>query len=311
MEGMKRIRIMSTAGRIAFAVAIATLFSCAKGDLWRPGPEVDPDSPRAFFGEPVAGWIEDGGDYLDVAVKRVNKSGRVTVPIAVTASAEELSFPAGNVVFEEGEETAAFRVTLNEDAEYERNYPFELKIDEAYADPYTALGTPVYKGSVRLVEPWTHIATMDCTFEARSGANRPQFLPFEQQLYKKAISGLFRIEDWCLNGTREWYGDLIFTVDENKQIHPSPEIGFHSGNNRWYFYTPDATSIDSRFQLNGHLPTEQNVYMTWFYLYTVGSSDSRYSMDFDEEARTAKLGGYSRYSSNLFSHGSFVLHYRW
>ncbi len=295
---------------MAFWATIAALFSCAE-DVWRPGPEVDPGSPRAFFGEPVSGWMEDEVGYLDVTVMRANTAGSAVVPITVVASAEELLFPAGSAVFGEGEEAAAFRVALNEDAEYERNYPFELKIDEAYADPYTALGTPVYKGSVRLVEPWTHIATMDCTFEATSGANRPQFLPFRQELYKKTKSRIFRIADWCLNGTGEWYGDLTFTVDGNKQMHPAPDIGFHSDNDRWYFYTPDATSIDSRFQLNGRLPTEQNVYMTWFYLYKVGNSDSRYSMDFDEEARTARLGGYSRYSSTLFSHGSFVLHYEW
>ncbi len=63
---------------------------------------------------------------------------------------------------------------------------------------------------------------------------------------------MFKIEDWCLNGTDEPYGDLIFTVDENKQLIPDASVGYHAVDaKRWYFYTPNATSDDTSFQING------------------------------------------------------------
>ncbi len=285
-------------------------FSCSDDDKWNPGPEVNPSSPRAYFDYSNSGNVEAGESHLNVAVSRVNTSGSVTVPISITKSTEGLSFPDQSVTFAAGEETAYFKVSFKEDLPFETDYPFELKIDEAYTDLYIADGAPFYSGSLRRLEPWVFVAEATCTFQASKAA----FDPFKQKLYKKEIAGIFRFENWCLNNTGEWYGDLIFTVNENNQILPDPSIGFHDTSaKRWYFYEPGKASSgdDTKYQINGHLPTSTGVYMTYFYLYTVGSTTSNYFMDFDESARTAKIGGYSRYSSSTFSSGAFTLSYTW
>jgi hypothetical protein len=302
-QNMKTINIIACA-------LVAMLASCAEKDTWSPGPKSDPSSPKVYF-ESSDGEVEPGGESLDMAVSRKNTSGALTVPIKVVSAAPELSFPDAGVTFAPGEETAYYKVNFSSDSKYETDYPFELKIDEAFTDQYI-IEAPGFAGKLRRLEPWVFIAEMDCTYEGRSGTNKPDYGPWKQKLYKKEIAGLFKIEDWCLNGTGEWYGDLIFTVDENKQLLPDPSVGFHmTADKRWYFYTPDATSDASKFQINGHLPTETGIYMTYFYLYTVGSTDARYSMTFDEEAKTARLGGYSRFSSSAFSSGAFYLHYKW
>ncbi|MBB4037680.1 hypothetical protein GGR21_003601 [Dysgonomonas hofstadii] len=288
--------------------------SCSDDDNWSPGPEVDPSSPRVYFNPSSSGDVEPGESYLNIAVSRVNTNGSLTVPISISKSTEGLLFPDQSVTFAAGEETAYFKVGFNQDIPYETDYPFELKIDEVYSDQYIAAGAPVHSGKLRRLEPWVFVAEATCTFEGTSGSKLAAFDPFKQNLYKKEIAGIFKIENWCLNGTGEWYGDFIFTVDENKQILPDSGIGFHDiSAKRWYFYEPGKASSgdDTKYQINGHLPTSTGVYMTYFYLYTIGSTSSSYFMDFDESARTAKMGGYSRYSSSTFSSGSFVLNYTW
>jgi hypothetical protein len=298
---------MKTLNIIACAL-LMTLTSCAEKDTWTPGPQTDPSSPRVYF-ELSDGEIAPDGEFLSLAVSRKNTSGAITVPITVVKSAPELSFPDAGVTFAAGEKTAYYRVNFSPGSKYETDYPFELKIDEAFTDPYL-IESPGFAGHLRRLEPWVFVAEMDCSYETKSGSAK--FDPWKQKLYKKEIAGLFRIEDWCLNGTGEWYGDLIFSVNENKQLIPDPSVGFHlTADKRWYFYTPDATSDATSFQINGHLPTETGIYMTYFYLYTVGSTDSRFKMDFDEEARTACLGGYSRFSGSAFSSGAFYLNYKW
>jgi hypothetical protein len=287
--------------------------SCNDDDNWSPGHAVDPSSPKVYFEESNIGEVAPEDEYLNISVSRVNTSSSVTVPITVIWSSEGLTFPDQDVTFASGEKTAYFRIGFSQDITYETPYPFELKINESYTDPYDATipGSTVFTGSLIRAEPWVFIAETTCTFEGRSGTNLAKYDPFKQKLYKKEIAGIFKFENWCLNNTGEWYGDFIFTIDNDKQILPDASIGYHGASGRWYFYVPWAASDDSEFQINGHLPTGTGVYMTYFYLYTVGSTDSRYAMDFDEEARIAKIGGYSRYSSSAFSSGAFLLHYTW
>jgi hypothetical protein len=302
---------MKTLNIIACAV-LMTFASCAEKDIWTSGPQADPSSPKVYF-ELSDGEVAPGGEFLNLAVSRKNTSGAITVPITVVKSAPELSFPDASVTFAAGEKTVYYRVNFSSNSKYEIDYPFEVKIDEAFTDPYL-IESPGFAGHLRRLEPWVLVAEMDCTYEVRSGTNKPDYGPWKQKLYKKEIAGLFLIEDWCLNGTGEWYGDLIFTVNENKQLIPDPTVGFHdTAAKRWYFYEPGkaATGDDTEYQINGRLPTETGIYMTYFYLYTVGSTDSRFKMDFDEEARTATLGGYSRFSGSAFSSGAFYLHYKW
>ncbi len=303
MKTINRISLLAICG------VSLVLASCGEKDSWKPGPEVDPSSPRVYFDATANTEVGPTDTYLDLAVMRKNTTGAIAVPVTVVSHSEKLSFPENSVDFAAGEATAYFRVNFDPDIIVETDYAFELKIDDEYTDPYI-IGAPGFSGNLRRLDPWTLIAEMDCTYETRSGSAR--FDPWKQKLFKKEIAGVFKIEDWCLNGTGEWYGDLVFTVDENKQLLPDPSVGFHlTEDNRWYFYTPDATSDDTSFQINGHLPTDTGIYMTYFYLYTVGSTDSRYSMTFDEEAKTARLGGYSRFSGSAFSSGAFYLHYTW
>lgn len=290
--------------------------SCNDGNSWIPGSKVDPSSPKVYFNESNTGQVDSEASYLNVAVSRVNTSGSITVPITVTRSAEGLSFPDRSVTFAAGEETAYFKVTFSQDIPFETDYSFGLKIDESYTDPYDATipGSPVFSGNLRRLEPWVFVAEATCTFEGISGSSLAEFDPFKQKMYIKEIAGIFKIENWCLNNTGAWYGDFIFTVNANKQILPDSSIGYHDTSaKRWYFYEPGkAVSGDAtQYQINGFLPTGTGVYMTYFYLYTVGSTDSRYAMSFDKDAKTAKIGGYSRYSSSTFSAGAFVLHYTW
>lgn len=293
---------------------------CLKGcsddkNNYLPGPEVLPTAAKVYFNESNGsiGNVELDEEYLNIAVSRVNTSGSLTVPIIVSWSSEGLSFPDQSVTFNSGEETAYFRVKYASDLEYETLYPFKLELDHAYTDPYdeSIPGTVTYKGNLNRIEPWAFVADMTCTFEALSGSKPATFDSFKQKLYKKEKAGIFKIENWCLNNTGEWYGDLIFKVDEKKRIHPDESIGYHGYAGRWYFYVPWATSDDTEFEINGHLPTSTGVYMTYFYLYKVGSTDSAYAMDFDEEAKTATIGGYSRYSKSTFSSGRFQIHYTW
>jgi hypothetical protein len=294
-------------------VSVASLVSCTeKPDDWIPGPNANPTSTKAYF-EPSGGTIEPGGESLELSVSRLNTEGAATVPIHVVKAPKELVFPAKEVTFKAGEKTVVFEVRFTEESKYEVDYPFELKIDDASTSPY--LIEPVgFIGKLRRLEPWVFVAEMDCTYEARGGSKRAKFDPWKQKLYKKNIAGTYRIEDWCLNGTGEWYADLIFSVDGNKQMLPDPSIGYHDIKaKRWYFYEPGKASSgdDTQWQINGHLPTTTGVYMTYFYLYTVGNTTSSYDMTFDPVAKTATLGGYSRFSKSTFSSGAFHLHYTW
>lgn len=283
---------------------------------YQPGPDVNPTAPKVYFdmSNKVIGNVDIDEEYLNIAVSRINTNGSLTVPVSVVWSSEGLIFPDQNITFATGEETVYFRIGYSKELMYEKLYPFELKIDDFYTDPYDASmpGTVTYRGNLNRLEPWVFVAEATCTFEATSGSKLANFDPFKQKLYKKELAGIFKFENWCLNNTGEWYGDLIFTVNDKKQILPDASIGYHDiGAKRWYFYLPWADSENTSWQINGHLPTSTGVYMTYFYLYTVGSTDSRFAMDFDEEAKTAKFGGYSRYSSSTFSSGAFLLHYTW
>lgn len=301
---------------LIISLTMAMFMSCGDDDKWSPGEEADPNSPKVYFSESNTGEAEAEDSYLDIIVLRVNTSSAITVPVTVTRSSEGLTFPDESVTFAAGEDTAYFRVNISQELEYETAYPFALKIDESYTDSYDATipGSPIFSGNLIRLEPWVLVAEATCTFEGTSGSKLAAFDSFKQNLYKKEIAGIFKFENWCLNDTGEWYGDFIFTVDENQQIIPDASIGFHdTDNNRWYFYEPGKASSgdDTEYQINGHLPTSTGVYMTYFYLYTLGSTTSRYVMDFDEEAKTATMGGYSRYSASTFSSGAFILHYTW
>ena len=300
-----------------FGYIIAALFitGCSNNEnFYQPGPDVNPNSPKVYFNasNPGVGNVDTGDQYLNIAVSRINTSGSITVPITVTWHSEGLTFPDQGVTFAAGEETAYFRVGYSNDLTYETPYPFGLAIEHSYTDPYDSSipGTVTFKGNLNRVEPWVLVANTTCTFQGTSGSNLAKFDNFTQALYKKELAGIFKFENWCLNGTGEPYGDLIFSV-RNNQMYPDPSVGYHGESGRWYFYVPWATSDDTSFQINGKLPTSTGVYMTYFYLYTVGSTDSRFAMDFNEQAKTARLGGYSRYSSSTFSSGAFMLHYTW
>lgn len=301
---------------LIIGLTMVMFLSCGDDANWKPGEETSPGSPKVYFNESNTGEVEPNTSYLNIAVSRVNTSTSITVPITVIRSSEGLLFPEKSVTFAAGEETAYFRVDFSQELPYETAYPFALKIDEVYTDQYDATipGAPVFTGNLTRLEPWVFIAEATCTFEGTSGSKLAAFDSFKQNLYKKEIAGIFKIENWCLNNTGEWYGDFIFTVDANKKILPDASIGFHDiSAKRWYFYEPGkaSTGDDTQYQINGHLPTNTGVYMTYFYLYTVGSASAGYAMDFDEDAKTAKIGGYSRYSTSAFSSGTFVLRYTW
>ncbi|MDL2323195.1 hypothetical protein LJC52_04320 [Bacteroidales bacterium OttesenSCG-928-A17] len=309
---MKKINKIPTILALCFLVLISV--SCNDNDDWTPGQEVVPNNPGVYFdmANEAIGNVAPGEQYLDIAISRINTNGSLTVPITVLWGSEGLTFPDQSVTFAAGEETAYYRIGFDPDVvEYENPYPFGLEIEHFYTDPYdeSIPGTVTYSGKLNRGEPWVFVAEMTCTFEARSGTAK--FDEFKQNLYKKVRTGKYKIENWCLNNTGEWYGDLLFTVDEDKKIHPDESIGYHGEPGRWYFYLPWADSDASSWQINGNLPTSTGVYMTYFYLYKVGSSDSAYAMDFDEEAKTAKMGGYSRYSKSTFSSGRFWIHYAW
>jgi hypothetical protein len=307
-------KINKIAAFLTLGILMIMSVSCDDNDNWKPGAEVDPSSPKAYFGQYNSGEVDPDATYLNVVVSRMNTSGSVTVPITVTKTSEGLSFPDKSVTFAAGEATANFRIDFSQDIPFETAIPFGLKIDEAFTDPYDANipGSPLFSGSLKRAEPWVLLGETTCTFEGTSGTNRATFDPFKQKLYKKEIAGIFKIENWCLNNTGLWYGDFIFTVNEDKKILPDESIGYHDiSAKRWYFYEPGRASSgdDTQYQINGHLPTDTGVYMTYFYLYTVGNSSS--VMDFDEDGRTARMVGYSRYSKSTFSSGSFSLRYTW
>lgn len=301
---------------LVFALSAIVLVSCDEKATWSPGQPALPNNQGVYFDKSngAIGDVELDEDYLNVAVSRLNTSAALTVPVKVIWASEGLIFPDQSVSFAAGEETAYFRVGFNKEIiEFETPYPFELSLDPQQTDPYDEFmpGTANFIGKFNRVEPWVFIADMNCTFEALSGSKPAAFDPFTQKLYKKIRTGRYKIENWCLNNTGEWYGDLLFTVDKENTIIVDESIGYHGAAGRWYFYLPWADSDSSSWQINGHLPTSTGVYMTYFYLYVKGSTDSAYAMDFDEDAKTAKVGGYSRYSKSTFSSGRFQITYNW
>lgn len=314
---MKMNKINKIAFLLTLGVGMLMFASCSDNDWEGPGPETNPNAPHVYFdgSNPKVGSVAIDAEYLEIAVSRLKTANSLTVPITVTYHADGLSFPENSVTFAAGEETAYFKVKFSADLEYETPYGFGLVIDPAYTDPYSSIlpGTSKWDGNLKREEPWVFVGKMDCTFEATSGTTRAKFDPFEQNLYKKEIAGIFKIENWCLNNTGEWYGDFLFTVNEDNIVLPDASVGYHdTSSKRWYFYVPWATDPDNykEFMINGFLPTSTGRYMTYYYLYTIGSTASGYSMNFDEKAKTARLGGYSRYSST-FSSGTFILNYTW
>jgi predicted small lipoprotein YifL len=306
---------MKNSSHFAFLLllAIVSLASCGEKGNWTPGPKVDPNSVKAYF-EPATGQVDPEEEFLALTLSRVVTTEAVTVPIVVVSAAPELSFPAKSVTFAAGEKNATFRVDFSADTKWEVDYPMVLKVDDSHADPYIVDGNYMFSGSLRRLEPWVYVADMTCTYEARSGSKPAKFDPFIQKLYKKEIAGnQFMIENWCLNNTGEKWGNFAFRVDENNQIHPDPSVGWHGTKGRWYFHVPWATAEEpvEEWQIEGYLPNTEGVHMTYYYLYTVGSTDSRFKMDFNEAEKTACFGGYTRFNKSTFSSGAFYLHYTW
>lgn len=303
-------RIIKTAAY--FCIGLMTVFATAcNSDEWGPGPQPNPDSPVVYFNSsnPQEIAIDPGAGQFTITVSRVNYDSALTVPIDIVSNPYELPIPT-SVTFSAGQESVDMVISFTEsDFEIETNYPFELRLPFEYTNPYdsTVEGSMTFRGSFKINEPWVHIGTANCVFQVLSGGTA--FGDHPQDIYKKELAGLYKMDNWCLNNTGEWYGDLLFTVVD-KKVHVDESIGYHGTAGRWYFYLPDATSDDPSFQINGHLPHASGVYMTYFYLYKVGSTDSAFAMDFDEEAKTATLGGYSRYSGGV-SGGRFKLHYTW
>lgn len=310
MRTIKNLIGLIIAGGLAFGLS-----GCSDDNNYVPGPDPNPNSPQVYFDSFKSGLnsgindVEYSDEYLLISVSRLKTQAALTVPIKVTYSPKGLSFPDQSVTFAAGEETTYFRVGFDKDAlEVESPYYFQLEIDHLYTDPYnnSIPGTPNYAGSLKILEPWVFIAETTCKFTGATAS----FGDFKQKLYKKEVAGLYMFENWCLNNTGEEYGNLVFTV-VNNQLHPDTSVGYHGYSGRWYFYVPWATSDSSSWQINGHLPNPgvSGDYMTYFYLYKVGSTSSGFAMDFNEEAKTARLGGYSRYKNS--SGGTFILNYTW
>jgi hypothetical protein len=82
---------MKTKNIVIACAALLTFASCAEKDSWSPGPKVDPNSPKVYFGA-SDGRVEQGGEYLEIPVSRVNTTAAITVPISVVSAALFLFF---------------------------------------------------------------------------------------------------------------------------------------------------------------------------------------------------------------------------
>jgi hypothetical protein len=298
---MKAINIIACA-------ALMMLASCSDKDNWVPGSKVDPNCPEVYF-EDSDGAVSPEDTFLELTVSRINTTNAITVPVKLVRAAEGITVPESSVSFAAGEKSVKFRVDFDQSLEYEVGYDLRLELEESFTNPYAAERATIFDGHLRRLEPWTLVAEMTCTYEARSG--NAVFDPFKQKLYTKKVAGLYYIENWCLNNTGEDWGNFYFSLNADNKIIPDPAYGYHGAAGRWYFYVPGATSDSSSWQIPGYLPNANNHYMTYYYLYLVGSTDSAFAMDFNAEEKTITLGGYTRFNSGGFTAGRFHLHYTW
>lgn len=282
-------------------------------DNWSPGPQPASDNPGVYFSQDIPMLIEFEvnqqleliQDYYVLSLSRDKSktASALQVPVKIRHADKNLSVPEF-VNFEAGSANAELKIFIDQ-YELGTKYNLSIEIDENYANPYNASEDA---GSSRIdakVEVVCLIATATFTPTDYSGTDQPEFMPFEQKIYDNR-DGTYLIKNFLLNGANY---NLKFSLDEDKNIVPSLDYGYHDvAENRWYFYSANSSASANRIPC--YIPGQnQEDYITYIYFYTAENSASYQDFWLDLDAKKGRMMGYSRYS--VSSSGRIAFNITW
>lgn len=290
--------------------------SCDDSDNWAAGPQPAPNNPGVYFDgkNPAVIEVEANSqgvltkDYFTIKLGRdeLKSSSALQVPITIHHADPNLTI-SKTVDFEAGSSTALLKITIGE-FEFSTQYNLSIEIDANFANPYKSYEDMANGGSTRLdskIEVVSVLATATFTMADNSGSRKPEFYPFEHNIYDNQ-DGTYSIKNFLFNNAGY---DFDFTIDEDNSIRPLEDCGYHStGDDRWYFYSENSSS--SSYRIPCYIPGENpEDYITYIYFYTADNSSSYTDFWLDLSTKTGRMMGYSRYSES--SSGRIAFNISW
>ena len=301
---------------VAMLTMITITTSCDDNNSWEPGPQPAANNPGVYFDRKTPAVIEveanqEGNllkDYFTVKLGRdeLKATSALQVPITIHFAESNLTV-SKTVEFEAGASTALLKIVIGE-FEFSTKYAFSIEIDANYANPYLSYEDMKTGGSTRLdakVEVVSVVATATFTMADNSGSRKPEFYPFEHNIYDNQ-DGTYSIKNFLYNNAGY---NFDFSIDEDNSIRPLEECGFHStDDNRWYFYSANADASANRIPcyIPGANPDD---YVTYIYFYTADNPSSYTDFWLDLSTKTGRMMGYSRYS--VSSSGRIAFNISW
>jgi len=287
---------------IFISLILLIFASCDDDYKFEPGSQENPNSMRVYFessnnGSPdfLLGSVYD----IKLTIARLRTETAATIPITIVEKSDVFIIPQ-SVHFAAGQDVAEIVISMNNPKALEK-YTYTIAIEgDEYVDTYAKTDGPsTISGSITI--EW-EILTENATFTNSGG---PKFTPFTNTILKRSGEKHYKIINFLYNNLGY---DFEFTVDEDNNIKADPKCGFFDeSEGRWYFYKGPSTASANR--LPCYPPGVADEYITYIYFYATPESSSYYNFNFDEEAKTGTMLGYSRY--NKASSGRITFNATW